>query len=251
MIVKASELKKLLGDTKDADSIIADRIAKGLVENDLTAQPVFKSEAVEGLVKSLTEAIDRLNKMPEAAEPKANDRAQRLAKSQAAENAPEVVAAVNDVAGALEELHKSNVESQSALAKGLVKVAEAQSQTMRGLVDFAARFEAIAAKVEELHKSAATTVVAPAGVAATTQPGVAAPSPLDAAAQGGDFRGEKTFEEFLAKAKGVEDMIVKAQRNLSSEDRAGRRGQDLINASIALMSSNKPLSAIVAEFDLK
>jgi hypothetical protein len=250
MTVKASELKKLLGDTKDADSIIADRIAKGLIENDLAPQPVFKSDAVEGLVKSLTEAIDRLNKMPEAAEPKANDRAQRLAKSQAAENAPEVVAAVNDVAGAIETFEKSNVEAQSALAKGLVKVAEAQTQTLRGLVDFATRFEAIAAKVEELHKSAAMTVVAPAGVAAAA-PGIAAPSPLDPGAAEGNFRGEPSVEAFMAKARQVEDLIAKSMQHMTTEERKGRRGNDLVQASVELLGSNKPLSAIIAEYDLK
>lgn len=248
MSMKASELKKLLGDVKDAESIIADRIAKGLVENDLTATPVFKSDAIEGLVKSLTEAIDRLKQVPETVEVKTNDRAQRLAKSAAAENAPEVVAAVTDVASALETFEKSNVENQSALAKGLVKVAEAQSQTLRGLVDFATRFEAIAAKVEELHKSAATTPVQPAGVAGSL-PGVAAPSPVEAAA--GDFRGEPSFEAFMVKAQEIEGLIKSKRSNMSADDLAGAPGKRLVQAAIELQGSNKKLSDIVSEFGLK
>lgn len=248
MTIKASELKQLLGDTKDADSIIADRIAKGQVIDDLAPQPIIKSDAVDSLVKSLNDAIARLNQVPEAVEPKANDRVQRLAKSQAAENAPEVVAAVHDLSVVLETIEKSTVETQSALAKGLVKVAEASAANLKGLVDFAQRFESMTAKVDELYKSAATTVVQPAGVVSS---GVAAPAPTDAAAQGGGFRGEADFNTFLAKATEVESLLKSKRAALTDEDLKGKAGERLIQAAIDLQGSNKKLSDIVSEYGLK
>jgi len=38
---------------------------------------------------------------------------------------------------------------------------------------------------------------------------------------------------------------------MTTEERKGRRGNDLVQASVELLGSNKPLSAIIAEYDLK
>jgi len=250
MSIKASELKKLLGDIADADRIVADRISTGAVENDLQAEStVFKSSDVSALIKSLTEAADRLVKLPtEAPVREVDEREQRLAKSRAAENAPEVVGAITDLARVVDTIEKSQVEAQSALAKSLNEVVKAQSLVLNGLLDFSTRYESLSSKVDELHKAASTTVIAPVGTA-----GTAAPSPLDSQEDlRKSFRGETSMEAYINKYTEIETLIKGAIRAVPAGEARGARARELERALVELTTNpDKELSAIVAEYSLK
>jgi hypothetical protein len=246
-MMKASELQKLLGDVDGAGDIIARRIADGTLENDLGTQPIFKSDVVAALYSDLSAAIERLGKMPEASPARTNDRAQRLAKSAAAENAPEVVGAVTDLASAIDNVEKATVENAAALAKGIVKLAEAATTSLKGLVEMAARFGALEDKVTELHKGFSTTAVAPAGVAA-----VVAPTPLDAAPAANLAKGEAfDMEKYEADFERANALIKGAMQKLSPSEQTGAQGARLAAASTALTFGHKTPADILVELGLQ
>jgi hypothetical protein len=246
-MMKASELQKLLGDVDGAGDILARRIADGTLENDLGTQPIFKSDAVASLYADLAAAIDRLGKVPEAAPARANDRAQRLAKSAAAENAPEVVGAVTDMAAAIDNVEKATIENAAALAKGIVKLAEAATTSLKGLVEMAARFGSLEDKVNELHKGFSSTAVAPAGVAAVVAPTPLDASPAAAAAKSGEFDIEKYQVEF----ERATSLIKGAMQKLTPAEQTGAPGARLAAASTALTFGHKTPADVLVELGLQ
>lgn len=245
MTIKASELRKLLGDVPNANEIIADRIQKGEVEDDGAGANMFKSEAFEALTKSLLDSVTKLQAVPAEPEKRVDVKAERLAKSAAAENAPEVVAAINETGSILEAIEKSLTASQAALTKGLAVVSEAHVASLKGLADFATQFQNLQAKVDELHKSASAPVQ-PAGQAA----GAVVASPLDAqqAAATTGATDSAAFANSFAEA----DRLIKGRlARLGAGEVSHGEAARLQEASFALVSGAKTPAELIAEFGLK
>jgi hypothetical protein len=244
MKIKASELRKRLGDVPNADEIVNDLIQKGGVEDDGAGTPVFKSEAFEALTAALLKSVNDLAAVPQEAPARDSGRAERLAKSQAAENAPEVVAAINETGATLEAIEKSLTATQAALAKGLSVLTDANAASLRGFVDLASKVQAIQEKVEELHK-AKSAPVEPAGVDAG--PGVVAPSPLDAGSAAGAGADEAFFKSF-----DEADLLIKGRlAKIAAGEAPKSEVPRLQEASIQLISGVRNPDELIAELGLK
>lgn len=245
MTIKASELRKLLGDVPNANEIIADRIQKGEVEDDGAGTNMFKSEAFEALTKSLLDSVAKLQAVPTEPEKRVDVKAERLAKSAAAENAPEVVAAINETGSILEAIEKSLTASQSVLAKGLAIASEAHAASLKGLADFATQFQALQSKVDELHKSASAPV-APAGQGAGAVVASAFDTAQAAAATGAE--ADAAFAASFAEA----DRLIKGRLvKLAAGEIPASEGARLTQASFNLLSGTMNPAELIAEFGLK
>lgn len=247
MKIKASELRKRLGDVPNADEIVNDLIQKGGVEDDGAGTPMFKSEAFEALVKSLMASVDKLQAVPTEAPKRDTGRAERLAKSQAAENAPEVVAAINETSATLEAIEKSLAETQSALAKGLAVLTEANAASLKGFIDLASKLQATQEKVDDLHKSASKPVE-PAGVAAA--PGVVAPSPLDAGAAA-QANGAADVDAFYKSFEEADRLIKGRLAKIAAGEVSKTEASRLQEASIQLISGARKPDELITELGLK
>jgi len=246
MKIKASELKAMLAGVANADAIIAEQIQKGEIIDDLGGgAPMFKSEAFETLAKALQAAVEKLNALPtELEKPATNERAERLAKSKAAENAPEVVEALNELGKNMDAAVSSLFKSQSELAKGLAAVAEADSQSIRGYVDLATRVQSLSTQMGELMKSMAAPVE-PVGVA--TSAGVPVASPSDNA-QAILTQGATDLALFKGQLEQAQALIISSINRLEPLQQSGPHGAAMQNDIMLLQTGGKSPAEILAAY---
>lgn len=248
--MKASEMKRLLGDVSNADEIIAKGIADGSLENDLGAAPIVKSDVVAQLAAQVKAEIDRLNLVKSEA-PAREASSEKLQKSEAAKASPEFAEAIGAISAVITDTEKNTVETLSALAKGTSAGLEATNVLLKGFADLATRFVSLQEKVETLSKAAETAVVEPKGVAAAAQDAQTIPvaSPHENAEAAA---GAVDPEAFFKSAMEATELIKGAIVNLSAEERAGARGKALRDASTQLsFGVCKDPEALVKSLGLK
>lgn len=250
--MKASEMKRLLGDVSTADEIIAKGIADGSLENDLGTEPIVKSDVVTALAAQVKAEIDRLTLVKSEAPAREDAKAERLKKSQAAENAPEVVAAIHDISGVMTDIEKSTTETLSTIAKGTAKNLEVADVLLKGFAELSTRFVSLQEKVETLSKAAETSITAPKGVgadpaaAADASTAIPAPSPFEDTPA-----GVTDVEEFVKSAGEALTTVQIAIDALPASELQSKRAQTLRKAATQLTFGHPDPIGLVKSLGLK